>query len=76
MFRYICSTMQSLIGPWAFAVAELGQQVMAQALGGTTSTPEQQAKFQDCAKDALLRGGVGAPRLATQLLQGFLRDKG
>ena len=68
--------LQSLIRQWFVAVAELGQRVVAQALGGTSSTPEQQAKFQDCAKDALLRGGVGAPRLATQLLQGFLRDKG
>jgi hypothetical protein len=57
-------------------LTELGQQIVAQALSGTGSTPEQQSKFQECVHDALVGGNTGTPQLATQLLQGFLNPKG
>ena len=72
--RHWCLLVQ---GPQCvISAAELGQQIVAQALGGTGASPEQQSKFQECVRDALVGGDVGAPQLATQLLQGFLNTKG
>ena len=49
--------------------------VVAQALSSSNSSAEQVAMFRKCMTDAL-RGGVGAPQLVIQLLQGFISTNG
>lgn len=73
---HLLSTLFAVTERRSAGTTGLGQQVVAQALSGTASTPEQQAKFQDCVQDAVLSGGIGTPQLVTQLLQGFLNTKG